>query len=383
MKKLICIILCVLCLAGCAAQTQPEPDDVVLRAMYVPMGDGYVLIDDDGAPFTLSSFEGLSAENLSAGDIVAITNPGDMAASYPGILYGYDRLELVEEGNPEDTIVHRAVLDELMGLSAPDNAPEDAVLPDELCVNRAMYVPYGENDYVMIDDMGQVFTVRFPSDMIGLNGEAIEPDDLVAGNIVEIYGNGVMLESYPGQYPNVERIVVVEAGDPADIEQHRAILDGLYAVPAAPDAPPSMHIEYAIEDAIAYSQVQPGNYSWEQDMGNGETAAVIACGAHVLQSNGLREIFIEQETDVLLTFPAYAPVDVTCIRWPISERRLDGSEVTALGEAVELDLPIEPTGASGSFDLSLRKLTAEPGYVYLVTAQWAEGNAEYGFVAED
>ena len=302
MKKLICIILCVLCLAGCAAQTQPEPDDVVLRAMYVPMGDGYVLIADDGAPFTLSSFEGLSAEDFSSGDIVAITNPGDMAASYPGILYGYDKLELVEEGNPEDTIVHHAVLDELMDLSLPDNAPEDAVLPDELCVNRAMYVPYGEDDYVMIDELGQVYTVRFPSDMIGLNGEAITPDDLVAGNIVEIYGSGEMLESYPGQYPNVERIVVVEAGDPADIEQHRAILDGLYAVPASPDSPPVMHIEYAIEDAIAYSQVQPGNYSWEQDMGNGETAAVIACGAHVLQSKGLREIFIEQKTDTEVHF---------------------------------------------------------------------------------
>lgn len=382
MKKLICILLVLCCLCGCSAQISPEPDETVLRAMYVPMGDGYVLIGDDGTPFTLSSFEGLSTEELSAGDMVVLVNPGDMAASYPGILYGYDRLEVTEQGNPEDIETHRAVIDGLTALSLPDNAPEDAVLPDELTVSRAMYVPFGDGDYVMIDELGQVFTVRFPSDIIGLDGELITSKDLAAGNIVEIYGNGVMLESYPGQYPNVERIVVVEQGDPADIEQYRGIIDGLYAVPAAPDSPPALHIEYAVEDAVAYSQVQPANYSWETDLGNGETAAVIACGAHVLQSKGIHQIYIHLPTDVLLTFPAYAPNDVSCIRWPVSERRPDGSAIEAEGENIMLDFPLEPTGASGSFDPSLCKLTAEPGYVYLITANWNEGSAEYGFMAE-
>lgn len=388
MKKLICLLLLFCCLTGCTAQApaqMPEPD--FLCAMYIPMGDGYVLIDSDRTPFTLSSVteltdtdgNTLSLSDLSAGDILAIYMPGDMAASYPGILYGYDKLVLQQKGNPSDIEQYRDILD---SLSMPDNAPPDASFPDELCVNRAMYVPFGDGDYVMIDDLGQVYTVRFPADMVGVDGQPITPDDLTAGNIMEIYGSGEMLESYPGQYPGVKRIVVVEAGDPSDIEQYRSIIDGLYAVPASQDSPPTLHIEYAIEDAVAYSQVQPGNYSWETDLGNGETAAVVACGAHVLQSKELREVFIEQKTDVLITFPAHAPTEVTCIRWPVSERRTDGSEVNAAGEAIALDIPVEPAGASGSFDPSLRKLAAEPGYVYLVTANWTEGSAEYGFMAE-
>ena len=103
MKKLICILLLLCCLTGCTAQApaqMPEPD--FLCAMYIPMGDGYVLIDSDRTPFTLSSVteltdadgNALSLSDLSAGDILAIYMPGDMAASYPGILYGYDKLVL-------------------------------------------------------------------------------------------------------------------------------------------------------------------------------------------------------------------------------------------------------------------------------------------------
>jgi len=382
MKKLICILLCILCLTGCTAPTPAEPDDTAYLAMYIPMGDGYLLIGEDGAPFTLQTMEGLSPADLSAGDMIAIVNPGDMAASYPGILYGYDRLELYQQGDPANVEQYRDILDSLTAADMPDDAPPDATLPDEMTVNRAMYVPYGDGNYVMIDELGQVFTVRFPLDMTTAEGEDITPESLTAGCIVDIYGNGVMLESYPGQYPGVERIVLVDRGDPADIEQYLAVIDELHTEPAPVDSPPALHLEYAIEDAIVYSQIRPANYNWEQDMGNGEIAAVVACGAHVLQSKELQQVYIDKPTDVLLTFPTYAPHTVTCIRWPESERRPDGGEVTAAGETVELALPVEPAGAEGSFDASLRKLTAEPGYVYLITAHWTEGSAEYGFHAE-
>ena len=37
-----------------------------------------------------------------------------------------------------------------------------------------------------------------------------DEEALVAGNIVQVTGNGIMLESYPGQYPGITKVEVIE-----------------------------------------------------------------------------------------------------------------------------------------------------------------------------
>ena len=71
---------------------------------------------------------------------------------------------------------------------------------------RAMYIPVSENEHLMIDlDSGSVFTVTMPDVILNTKGKKITWQDLKRGNIVRIYGDGIMLESYPGKYPGVSK----------------------------------------------------------------------------------------------------------------------------------------------------------------------------------
>ena len=48
-----------------------------------------------------------------------------------------------------------------------------------------------------------------PDTILDENGKQITWQELKRGNLLDIYGDGIMLESYPGQYPGVTRIKVV------------------------------------------------------------------------------------------------------------------------------------------------------------------------------
>lgn len=75
---------------------------------------------------------------------------------------------------------------------------------------RAMYIPFEDSGYIMVDqDSGTVFTVTMPEEIYDQNGKKITEQDLEKGNILHIYGDGIMLESYPGQYPGVTKIQVI------------------------------------------------------------------------------------------------------------------------------------------------------------------------------
>ena len=75
---------------------------------------------------------------------------------------------------------------------------------------EAMYIPAGEDGHLMVGEgTGNVFTVTMPENIQDKTGKKISEDDLNRGDIVAIYGDGIMLESYPGQYPGVTKIKVV------------------------------------------------------------------------------------------------------------------------------------------------------------------------------
>ena len=91
---------------------------------------------------------------------------------------------------------------------------------------RAMYIPRGKDKHLMIDQKnGTIFTVDMPEDIRGKDGKKISQKELKRGNIVAIYGDGIMLESYPGQYPGVSKIKVLKEGKPTDADQYKNILD--------------------------------------------------------------------------------------------------------------------------------------------------------------
>lgn len=247
-----------------------------------------------------------------------------------------------------------------------------SILPHaQTSVNHAMYVPLGDNSYVMVDDNGSVYTVTFPEDMEGLHGESITQADLTAGNRLEIYGDGIMAESYPGQYFGVTRIVVTDQGDPQDIEQYRSLIDEFSAPPTQIvqlNEPPIVHLEYAVSGATAYTQLNPGNFNWQVDNGDGTANAIIACGAPVLQWPNLRNVRISAETTLHISSPDLVPDQVSCTRWPASQ--YGSADVTVSAQDCALT-----AHSDGSYTLS-----SEPDYIYCLNISWSQGAAEYGFI---
>ncbi len=75
----------------------------------------------------------------------------------------------------------------------------------------AMYVPFGEGQYIFVGETAGVFTVTAEPgsyEVLDIEGNQIALDQLSKGNMVKIYGDNVMAQSYPGQYPGVHRMEV-------------------------------------------------------------------------------------------------------------------------------------------------------------------------------
>ena len=95
----------------------------------------------------------------------------------------------------------------------------------------AMYVEIGSHgDFMFVQNETEtVFTAEIPEKHVyELRGDQewkIDRDDLVSGDILKLYGEGVMLESDPGQYPGVTRVVRVSKGEPEDTEKYQERLE--------------------------------------------------------------------------------------------------------------------------------------------------------------
>lgn len=99
----------------------------------------------------------------------------------------------------------------------------------------AMYIETSSHgDYVFIQQdpgTGTLFTAEIPEDQIfeldGTEQKLIKMEKLVTGDILKLYGQGVMLESYPGQYPGVTKAVRIHRGEPEDAEKYEELWEEL------------------------------------------------------------------------------------------------------------------------------------------------------------
>lgn len=234
--------------------------------------------------------------------------------------------------------------------------------------NTAMYVPYGDQDgYVMIDqNTDAVFTVSMPEEIYDSEGNRITQSDLKKGNILKITGNGIMLESYPGQYPGVTRIDVEKAGTPSDADQYQEVIDQIWQEPDSSQIP-FLNVEYTTDLAAVSAAASVGSYEWKYPAEDGTVNQQKAEEPAITQWTELIDIRTEEPVELNLVF-SQTPVKVTVLRWPETEK---GKTEIAEGE----DVPVQESGEQGSYVLT----QAEPGWMYLVKSEWENGYAEYGF----
>ena len=224
-------------------------------------------------------------------------------------------------------------------------------------------------NYLFVDTRNQTpFTGPLEGSITDEQGEELEPWELENGDVVKIYGNGIMTMSYPGQYPGITKIVRIQKQNQELLEQYGELLKQ-FSYQEEASALPFLNLEYSQPQAVVTAAVNTtGGYRWEYENEAGETVSETTDAAFILQWNEYEEIKIPEHTDVKLVF-SKEPEEITVTRYESSmQAQTEVSEAEQHGEAVTVTKEEE-----GSV------LQAEPGYIYSVKAKWDNGEAEYGF----
>lgn len=252
------------------------------------------------------------------------------------------------------TVVARTALLALVALLALagctlGGTAAEPVDEEEGFASTAMVVTLGNGEVLFVDQ--ETETPYYPT----LPEDAPE---LTAGNIVRVTGNGIMLESYPAQYPGITHVEVLDEGAPADAEKYAELAAQLWQ-PKDPAEPPYATLEYATELATVSLVPTSCGYIWTYEQGGEEqTVAVDTLAPTDYAAGELADASLKEPAQVTVSFDVDATgIEVT--RW--SEDALD-----AEGEKVEVE------------DFSF---TAEPGYRYAILATFDAGEATYAFTA--
>lgn len=264
-------------------------------------------------------------------------------------------------------------------------------------VSRAMVVMQTGTSVLFVDT--QTETPYYPTLPSGAvldeQGQPMADTDLMVGNIVEVTGDGIMLESYPGQYPGIAKVQVVEQGKPSDAEPYADIVEAVAAGDEIdPNEVPAGNLDYTTDLAKvttilnAYNcdygidAVKPGTPDAAQSAeGNAADSPVAAIAGTPFADDGtllegVADARIEKPVEATLSFrPAALSVEVSRVQMgktSSGQPTVDRSKVASTAE------PVTSTAVDGS-NAGAVSFTIEPGYFYLITATFEAGTADYGF----
>lgn len=216
-------------------------------------------------------------------------------------------------------------------------------------VNTAMVVTFGDGEILFVDQ--DTDTPYFPTLPEGT-------PELTAGNIVRVTGNGIMLESYPGQYPGITTVEIIKEGTPADAEKYADIVAEIWQ-PKDPAELPYASVEYTTELAVTSVMLPALNYVWNYNQdGEVHTTAEDAQLPNQVASESLPDVRVDAPTEVTANFDVNT-TSVSVSRW--SEGALNTE-----GEAV----PVSEN------DLSF---VVEPEYRYAIFSTFEQGGVTYAF----
>lgn len=226
----------------------------------------------------------------------------------------------------------------------------------------------GDNIFVNLEN-SMPFTGTIPQgEIYDEKGEKISEQDLNNGDVVNIYGNGVMAQSYPGQYNGITKIERTEQENQKYIEEHSHFLEEFF-VEKDPSQPPELNVRYTDNLADVTVMIpEPLSYTWTYEE-NGESHTVTADTPHILQTAPTEVKKLSQQMQMELVFDV-KPESVQILSW----------EDALLGQYPD-DTAWIPKGTSVEVQENEEgnlEFTAQPGHVYLVQGQWENGTADYG-----
>lgn len=92
----------------------------------------------------------------------------------------------------------------------------------------AVYFQADDNSWYFADlDTGTIFSGTIPDKLTDENGKKLTEEDMTDGDVYLIYGDSIMLESFPGQYPGITKMVRKEQGNQEKADQYRQELSSM------------------------------------------------------------------------------------------------------------------------------------------------------------
>ena len=227
----------------------------------------------------------------------------------------------------------------------------------------------GNNIFVELEN-DMPFTGKIPQEeLYDENGEKITEQDLNNGDVLNIYGNGIMAQSYPGQYNGISKIERTEQENQEYIEEYSHFLDEFF-VEKEPSQRPELNVCYT-DDLAAVTVMIPEalGYTWTYEE-NGESNTITTDAPHILQTNPTEVTKLSEPMKMELMFDA-KPESVQILSWEDSLLGQYQDSANQIPDGTPVEVQENEEGNP--------EFTAQPGCVYLVQGQWENGTADYGF----
>lgn len=238
---------------------------------------------------------------------------------------------------------------------AAQSADKSASTPtDDSEISEALVI-YLQNDEALFVDQ-ETNTPYVPTLPLGqiydAEGKHINASDLAVGNIVQVSGNGIMLESYPGQYPGIARVQVLEQGNPADADAYADVVE-MWAGGADENTAPYASLEYSSD---------LGQITLSLNANTADDSEVV--------SDSVLDATITAPTEATLSF-SHVPTTVTieCVSVAFDGQ---GKIVESTGAGTTPVAFTQVESDRFTFDI-------EPGFLYEIEAQFDNGEADFAF----
>ena len=237
---------------------------------------------------------------------------------------------------------------------------------------KAVYLQKEDGNSIFINLTDEYpFTGAIPQgELYDEDGEKITEKDLNNGDVLDIWGNGVIAESYPAQYNGITKVQRTEQANQKYIEEYSHYLEELF-VEKDPSQRPNLNVCYT-DDLAQVTVIIPDtlSYTWTYEDQNGESQTITTDGPHILQTESTEITKLSEPIQMELEFDE-KPESIQLLSWEDSllGQYQDSAAQLPEGAAVEVK----------ENEKSKLEVTAQPGNIYQVRGQWKNGTADYGF----
>lgn len=249
--------------------------------------------------------------------------------------------------------------------------PADKPKADSGYTMQAVYLKKEDGNNIFVElENDMPFTGKIPQEeLYDENGEKITEQDLNNGDVLNIYGNGIMAQSYPGQYNGISKIERTEQENQEYIEEYSHFLDEFF-VEKEPSQRPELNVCYT-DDLAAVTVMIPEalGYTWTYEE-NGEGNTITTDAPHILQTNPTEVTKLSEPMKMELMFDV-KPESVQILSWEDSLLGQYQDSANQIPDGTPVEVQENEEGNP--------EFTAQPGCVYLVQGQWENGTADYGF----